>query len=180
MFYTVGSCFYTRLCIKWLATWDIDNFHPRYTGKKSHPLTFLILFFEALIMPWYESNTWTQFIQVLANAYNKMNCWICKHFPLGAIELTLVWFPYDEFVCFLAYSVIAAASVVSDSVWPHRRQPTRLPCPWDSPGKNTGVDCHFLLQCKKVKSEREGAQLCLTLWDPMDRSLPGSSVHGIF
>ena len=58
--------------------------------------------------------------------------------------------------------------------------PTRLPRPWDSPGKNTGVGCHFLLQCMKVKSEREVAQSCLTLRDPMDRSLPGSSVHGIF
>ena len=69
---------------------------------------------------------------------------------------------------------------MSDSVRPHRRQPTRLPCPWDSPGKNTGVGCHFLLQCMKVKSESEVAQLCLTLSDPMDCSLPGSSVHGIF
>ena len=46
---------------------------------------------------------------------------------------------------------------MSDSVQPHRRQPTRLPCPWDSPGKNTGVGCHFLLQCMKVKSESEVA-----------------------
>ena len=52
-------------------------------------------------------------------------------------------------------------------------------CPWDSPGKNTGVGCHFLLQCMKVKSEREVAQLCLTLSDAMDCSLLGSSVHGI-
>ena len=63
---------------------------------------------------------------------------------------------------------------------PHRRQPTRLPCPWDSPGKNTGVGCHFLLQCMEVKSESEVAQSCPTLRDPMDCSLPGSSVHGIF
>ena len=69
---------------------------------------------------------------------------------------------------------------MSDSVRPQRRQPTGLPCPWDSPGKNTGVGCHFLLQCKKVKSESEDAQSCLTLHDPMDCSLPGSSVHGIF
>ena len=69
---------------------------------------------------------------------------------------------------------------MSDSVRPHRRQPTRLPHPWDSPGKNTGVGCHFLLQCMKVESESEVAQLCLTLSDPMDCSLPGSSVHGIF
>ena len=72
------------------------------------------------------------------------------------------------------------ASVVSDSVRLHRRQPTRLPCPWDSPGKNTGVGCHFLLQCMKVKSQSEVAQSCPTLRNPMDCSLPGSSIHGIF
>ena len=72
------------------------------------------------------------------------------------------------------------ASIASDSVRPHRRQPTRLPGPWDSPGKNTGVGCHFLLQCMKVKSESEVAQSCSTLSDPVDCSLPGSSVHGIF
>ena len=72
------------------------------------------------------------------------------------------------------------ASVVSDSVRPHRRQPTRLPRPWDSPGKNTGVGCHFLLQCMKVKSESEVAQSCPTLSDPVDGSLPSSSIHGIF
>ena len=72
------------------------------------------------------------------------------------------------------------ASVVSNSVRPHRRQPTRLPRPWDSPGKNTGVGCHFLLRCMKVKSESQVAQSCLTLRDPMDCSLQGSSVHGIF
>ena len=59
-----------------------------------------------------------------------------------------------------------------------RRQPTRLPRPWDSLGKNTGVGCHFLLQCMKVKSESEVAQLCPTLTDPMDCSLPGSSSMG--
>ena len=67
-----------------------------------------------------------------------------------------------------------------DSVWPHRRHPIRLSHPWDSPGKNTGVGCHFLLQCMKVKSESEVAQSCLTLSDLMDCSLPGSSIHGIF
>ena len=76
---------------------------------------------------------------------------------------------------------------MSDSVRPHRWQPTRLPRPWDSPGKNTGVGCQntgvgcrFLLQCMKVKSESEVAQPCPTLSDPTDRSLPGSSSHGIF
>ena len=62
---------------------------------------------------------------------------------------------------------------------PHRQQPTRLPSPWDSPGKNTGVGCHFLLQCMKVKSESEVTQSCPTLCDPMDSRPPGSSVHGI-
>ena len=69
---------------------------------------------------------------------------------------------------------------MSDSVRPHRRQPIGLRCPWDSPGKNTGVGCHFLLQCVKVKSESEVIQSCPTLIDPMDCSVPGSSVHGIF
>ena len=69
---------------------------------------------------------------------------------------------------------------MSDSVRPHRRQPTRLPRPWDSPGKNTGVGCHFLLQCIKVKSEREVTQSYPTFSDPIDYSLPGSSIHGIF
>ena len=63
---------------------------------------------------------------------------------------------------------------------PQTGEPTRLPRPWDSPGKNTGVGCHFLLQCLKVKSEREVAQSCPTLSDPMDHSPPGSSIHGIF
>ena len=65
------------------------------------------------------------------------------------------------------------------NVRPQRQQPTRLPRPRDSPGKNTGVGCHFLLQCMKVESENEVAQLCPTPSDPMDCSLPGCSVHGI-
>jgi len=69
---------------------------------------------------------------------------------------------------------------MSNSVRPHKRQPTRLPHPWDSLGKKTGVGCHFLLQCMKVKRESEVAQSYLTLRDPMDCSLPGSSIHGIF
>ena len=81
------------------------------------------------------------------------------------------------FFCFAA----AAESLQSCPTLcdPHRWQPTRLPRPWDSPGKNTGVGCHFLLQCMEVKSESEVAQSCPTLSDPIDCSLPGSSVHGI-
>ena len=69
---------------------------------------------------------------------------------------------------------------MSDSVRPHRLQPTRLLRPWDSPGKNTGAGCHFLLQCMKVRSESEVAQSCPTLSNPMDCSPPGSSIHEIF
>ena len=69
---------------------------------------------------------------------------------------------------------------MSHTVRPHRWPPTRLLRPWDSPGKNTGVGCHFLLQCMKVKSESEVAQSCPTLRDPTDCSPPGSSTHGIF
>ena len=80
------------------------------------------------------------------------------------------------------YTAAAAAKSLqlSDSVRPRRWQPTRLPRPWDSPGKNIGVGCHFLFQCMRVKSESEVAQSCPTLSDPMDCSPPGSSVHGIF
>ena len=69
---------------------------------------------------------------------------------------------------------------MSDSVRPHRWQPTRLCRPWDSPGKTAGVGCHFLLQCRKVKNESELVQSYLTLCKAIDCSLPGSSVHGIF
>ena len=69
----------------------------------------------------------------------------------------------------MVYNAAAAKSLKSCPPLfnPHRWQPTRLPCPWDSPGRNTGVGCHFLLQCMKVKSESEVAQSCLTLSDPM-------------
>ena len=82
-------------------------------------------------------------------------------------------------LCNLA-AAAAKSPVMSDSLQPHRRQPTRLRRPWDSPGKNTEVGCHFLLQCMKVKSKSEVAQSCPTLSDPMDCSLPGTSIHGIF
>ena len=83
---------------------------------------------------------------------------------------------------FFYFPAAAAAKSLQlcPTVRPHRRQPTRLPRPWDSPGKNTGVGCHLLLQCMKVKSESEVAQSCPTLSDPMDCSPPGSSVHGVF
>jgi len=90
----------------------------------------------------------------------------------------LLWISMS--VCF-AWVYAAAAKLLQScpTLRPHRRQPTRLPCPWDSPGKNTGVGCHFLLQCMKVKSESEVAQSCPTLSNSMDCSLPGSSIHAI-
>ena len=119
--------------------------------------------------------------------------------------MTQLWTPWWQTLCYFCVSyclpflsenkqtkepeyapTLNAAAAAAKShqscptLWPHRWQPTRLPCPWDSPGKNTGVGCHFLLQCMKVKSESEVAQSCLTLSNPMDCSLPGSSVHGIF
>ena len=95
-----------------------------------------------------------------------------------------VWFHLYKILDNSNSSAAAAAakstSVVSDSVRPHRWQPTRLPRLWDSPGKNTGVGCYFLLQCVRVKSESEVAQSCPTLSDPMDYSPVDSSIHGIF
>ena len=81
----------------------------------------------------------------------------------------------------MLFAAAAAKSLQScPTVRPQRQQPTRLPRPWDSPGENTGVGCHFLLQCTKVKSESEVTQSCPTLSDPMDRSQSCSSIHGIF
>ena len=96
-----------------------------------------------------------------------------------------VVFPIVMYGC-ESWTIKKAAAAAAKSlqscltVRPHRRQPTKLPHPWESPGKNTGVGCHFLLQCMKVKSESEVTQSCPTPSDPMDCSPPGSSVHGIF
>ena len=87
------------------------------------------------------------------------------------------------YVCVYMYIYVLLLLSRFSRVWlcaTPETEPTRLPRPWDSPGKNTGVGCHFLLQCMKVKSEKEVAPSCPTLSDPMDYSLPGSSVHGIF
>ena len=92
------------------------------------------------------------------------------------LETSVCWFMKWTCCCYCCQ----VALVVSDSVRHHRQQPTRLCCPWNSPGKNTGVCCHFLLQCMKVKSESEVAKSCPTPWDSMDCSLPGSSIDGIF
>ena len=110
-------------------------------------------------------------------AWSSRKIFFIMHTALEFFPLCMYFFFNKECCCCCCCCV---ASVVPDSVRPHRRQPTRLPRPWDSPGKNTGVGCHFLLQCMKLKSENEVAQSCPTLSDPMDCSLPGSSVRGIF
>ena len=126
------------------------------------------------------------------------SCWLCDLLaahsmacPLsspGRLDSAAPWWWFSVWHSYpwrfhsspaLSLLLLSRFSRVRLCVWPHRRQPTRLLCPWDSPGKNTGVDCHFLLQCMKVKSGSEVAQSCPTLSDPMDCSLPGSSVHGI-
>ena len=90
--------------------------------------------------------------------------------------LLLLLFSHYVQVCSAAAKLLQSCPTLR----PHRQQPMRLPRPWDSPGKNTGVGCHFFLQCTKVESESEVAQSCPTLSDPVDCSLPGSSIHGIF
>ena len=87
-----------------------------------------------------------------------------RHWQVGSLPVATSGKPLVWGCCCCCCCYVT--SVVSDSVQPHRWQPNRLPRPWDSPGKNTGVGCHFLLQCMKVKNESEVAQLCLTLSDP--------------
>ena len=98
-------------------------------------------------------------------------------YTLQSQEQMCITYIHDRYVHTAAAKSLQSCLTLWD---PQRQQPTRLPHPWDSPGKNTGVGCHCLLQCMKVKSESEVAQSCPTLSDPMDCSLPGSSAHGIF
>ena len=108
---------------------------------------------------------------------------LCYHLLLEDRQLPLVPHVREEGAPWrgLCYGATAAKSLQSClTLRPQRWQPTRLPRPWDSAGKNTGVGFHVLLQCMKVKSESEVAQSCPTLSNPMDCSPPGSSVHGIF
>ena len=99
--------------------------------------------------------------------------WECK-------EPDMTWRLNNKKNCTELLAAAAKSLQSCPTLQPHRWQPTRLPHPWDSPGKNTGVGCHFLLQCMKVKSESEVAQLCPTPSGPRDCSPPGPSVHGIF
>ena len=102
-----------------------------------------------------------------------------SHFPSFSPSPVILPLPSQTPEQALLLLLLLSRFSLSNSVRPHRRQPTRLPRPWDPPGKNTGVGCHFLLQCMKLKSESEVTQSCPTLSDAMDCSPPGSSVHGI-
>ena len=137
---------------------------------------FRIIYLELLQSHWEKQQVnWThKFFNWFAWIYSHSKPQICFFF------CSLLHFSYFVSSFEVSCCCCEVAPVMSDSVRPHRRQPTRLPRSWDSPGKNTGVGCHFLLQCMKVKSESEVAQSCLALHDPMDCSLPGSSIHGIF
>ena len=107
-----------------------------------------------------------------------MTCTLTKKSPVN-----IVYIPFMDHSFIMVTATAAAKSLQSCPILCDPRdvwQPTRLPRPWDSPGKNTGLGCHFLLKRMKVKRESEVAQLCPTLSDPMDCSPPGSSIHGIF
>ena len=135
---------------------------------------------------WGQLSNLSDFLKVEENLYffKMWTCIILRWLGFKCFVKTLFRCNLQRKYFHFKYSIwccccCEVASVVSDSVRPHRRQPTRLPCPWYSPGKNTGVGCRFLLQFMKVKSESEVTQSCLTLSDPMDCSLPGSCVRGI-
>ena len=142
------------------SSWPRDWTHVSCIGRK-------ILYLWAT---WEAHMTWTNH-----KSSGKYSLSVCPWRTEKQIRVSPGWplLTASLLACWVAW-------VVSESVWPYRRQPTRLPRPWDSPGKNTGVRCHFLLQCMKVKSESEVTQSCPTPSNPMDCSLPGSSVHGIF
>ena len=105
-----------------------------------------------------------------------VNCRI-RHIKNNRNSINYFFFPMHLNIAAAAAKSLQSCQTLCD---PRDGSPPGSPRPWDSPGKNTGVGCHFLLQCMKVKSESEVAQLYLTLSDPMDCNLPGSSVHGIF
>ena len=140
----------------------------------------------------YYSQKWKQFINPSTGEYINYDtyhiCTVAQYIPMKIYELqqyATIWTNLRSIIlsgkktCIRKLHAAAAKSLQSCPTL-CRRQPTRLPRPCDSPGKNTGVHCHFLLQCMKVKSESEATQSCPTLRDPMDCSPPGSSVHGIF
>ena len=113
---------------------------------------------------------------IFTELYNHYLIWFWNIFIIPKRSLVLISsLPHPTLLLLL---LLLRCFIMSNSVWPHRQQPTRLPCPWDSSGKNAGVGCHALLHWMKVKSESEVTQSCPTLSDPMNCSPPGSSIHG--
>ena len=109
--------------------------------------------------------------------------WVFKALFLNFFSFYLFLHVLNNTFCYKQLHAAAAAKSLQSCPTlcdPVDGSPLGSPCPWDSPGKNTGVGCHCFLQRVKVKSESEAAQSCLTPINPMDCSLPGSSVHGIF
>ena len=111
---------------------------------------------------------------IFLSIYLSMNTWLVS--ILWLLQITLQW---TQRYMLLLLLLLSRFSRVRLCTTPEMAA-NQAPRPWDSPGKNTGVGCHFLLQCMKVKSESEVGQSCPTFSDPMDCSLPGSSIHGIF
>ena len=164
----------------WIEKWGCPH-HPSdgdmWKGENDNSLRFV--HYQFYLHP---------LVRKLFDLFSIMLAFLDKHSFLFYLRTTPTFteLPNTKFLDVLLDKTAAAAAAAAKSLQscptlrPHRRQPTMLPRPWDSPGKNTGVGCHFLLQCMKVESESEVPQSCPTLSDPMDCSLPGSSVHGIF
>ena len=146
------------LILRCSAFFMVQLSHPYMTTGKSIALTRWT--FVGKVMSLLFNMLSRFFIAFLSRSKHLLISWLQSPSLLifGAQE-NKVWHCFHCCCCWVT-------SVVSNSVWPHRRQPTRLPRPWDSPGKNTKVGCHFLLQCMKVKSESEVTQSCPTLCDP--------------
>ena len=144
-----------------------------------------VFFFFFLLLLSFKSSLYILGNSPLSDVYfaNILSQSMTSH-SLGVAFCRAEVFNFSKF-CFSVLSFrdhvfAAAAAKLLQSCLTLCDQPTRLLSPWDSPGKNTGVGCHFLLQCMKVKSESEATRSCPTLSDPMDCSLPGSSAQGIF
>ena len=134
------------------------------------------------------------YLEPVCCSMSSSNCCFLTRLQISQEAGQVAWYShlFQNFAQFIVIHTVKVFGIVNKApataakslqlcptVQPYRRQPTRLPCPWDYPGKNTGVGCHFLLQGMKVKSESEVAQSSPTLSDPMDFSPPGSSIHGV-
>ena len=161
-----------------METLSSSNSLPRtgdglpFPGRSSLPTSF-VSFLVFYIFSYLFLKTMVCFSGCLISSASlqKLFCGVCSALKCSFEEFV------REKVVFPSYSSAIFPFLVSDSLQPQRWQPTRVPRPWDSPGNNTGVGCHFLLQCMKVKSESEVTQSRPTLGDPIDGSPPRSIEH---